>query len=104
MKELTQPSIFQPKQSMSEKIKTAHEILLCMKRNWHILTKLTEEPNISVTDLYISLSMEQTDVSNRLSSLREFDLVDCTRSGQKFLYSVTDKAYDVAMSINKFLK
>lgn len=85
----------------AQDIRTAHQLLLCLSRNWHIFTLIADNPGITVTEMFIRLRMDQGDVSCRLLTLRAYDLVSGERNGKNIHYHITDRAIDIATKINK---
>ena len=97
-------SIKKPVSILHENTKEATLMLMCLKKNWVIFCSIAENPNITVTELFIKLRMSQSDVSQRLASLRSFELFDTEKTGKEVRYSISLKAIKVAKVINYHVK
>lgn len=68
-----------------------------------ILNMLHVFQETTVTELYVSLRMEQSVVSLHLGILRRAGLVKCKREGKHIYYSVNTDTFDHVIAISNLL-
>lgn len=90
----------------TNRLKHARTILHAIKHDLRleILVYLSEHPNSIVKDIYKSLDIEQSVVSQHLGILRNASLVIDNRIGQRVQYSVNYKKLEqINNSLDKFV-
>jgi DNA-binding transcriptional ArsR family regulator len=86
-----------------EKVMSAYNTLMILKRDWDVFSLVAKSGPIIVTEIFIKLRIDQTKASFKLSQLKECGLVEAQRQGKNVFYSITPKSLLVAKSINKFV-
>jgi ArsR family transcriptional regulator, virulence genes transcriptional regulator len=72
-----------------------------------ILKLLAENKNLTVTDIYVKLRLEQSVASQHLAILRKGGMVTTIRDGKNIFYSVNSKTIDymqiMVKNLNEFI-
>ncbi|MEZ5047720.1 MAG: metalloregulator ArsR/SmtB family transcription factor [Chitinophagaceae bacterium] len=66
-----------------------------------IIKLLEEKENMTVTEIYVKLRVEQSVASQHLAILRRAEFVTTTRDGKNIHYNLNNKRLE---EVNKFLK
>jgi DNA-binding transcriptional ArsR family regulator len=75
------------------------------KLRQQILNIIEEKPNITVTEIYVKLKIEQSVASQHLAILRNSDIVTTTRDGKFIKYNVNhDRINDIEAFVDQLLK
>lgn len=69
-----------------------------------MLNFISNNPGSTVTDIFIAMRCEQSEASQNLEKLRNAGFVESERAGKFIKYNITDKAFEIIDSINKFNK
>ena len=56
-----------------------------------IIGMLAKKSNLTVTDIYEQIGIEQSLASHHLVKMKENGILECRRDGKTMLYSLTDK-------------
>jgi len=68
-----------------------------------ILEKIKENPEITVTQLYVMLRLEQSVCSQHLAILRKAGFLECHRIGKFIKYTIVQYYIDIVLDLsNKF--
>lgn len=90
-----------------KKVKKAQMVLRALnhKLRQQILKVINDSPEITVTEIYVKLRIEQAVASQQLSILRLAKIVTCTREGKFIKYSVNnDRIKDIEIFVDELLK
>jgi len=84
-------------------IKDRHSLYKALnnKRYQIVMVSIAQHGSISVTDLYLTLRMEQPVCSQILRGLRKVGLVQTNKIGKNVFYSLTELAHQFLMPIRK---
>jgi DNA-binding transcriptional ArsR family regulator len=75
------------------------------KLRQQILNIIEDKPNITVTEIYNKLKIEQSVASQHLAILRNSDIVTTTRDGKFIKYNVNhDRINDIEAFVDQLLK
>ena len=85
-------------------VMAAHDLAVCIKTNWNLFSFISENHEISVTDMFVRLRSDQSTVSRKLIDLKRFGLVEDINEGKReSKYVITSKAIKVAEKIKLFV-
>jgi len=75
------------------------------KLRQQILTTIEKQGNITVTELYVKLRLEQAVASQHLAILRKANIVKTTREGRFIFYSVNfERIAQIEKFVNELMK
>lgn len=80
--ELTEQSIAKLEKVAGRLRAIAHPVRLA------IIEMLTEQPRMSVTEIYLRLDIEQASASHHLNIMKNKGILDSRREGKKIIYSL----------------